>query len=72
MRSVEVFAGAGGLALGTARAGFEHEAVLEWNKDCLASIQENQRRRVKPISDWPEVKRVDVRKFDFTPFAGIG
>lgn len=30
MKSVELFAGAGGLALGTSQAGFRHEAVVEW------------------------------------------
>ncbi len=29
MRSVELFSGAGGLALGIARAGFDHLAVIE-------------------------------------------
>lgn len=30
-RSLDLFVGAGGLALGAARAGFEHEAVFDWN-----------------------------------------
>ncbi len=71
MRSVELFAGAGGLALGTAAAGFRHEAVLEWNKDCISTIQENQSRGVKPVCEWPGVKRVDVRGVDFKPYEGI-
>lgn len=33
MRSVELFAGAGGLAMGMSRAGFRHAAVVEWNHD---------------------------------------
>jgi len=71
MRSVEVFAGAGGLALGTTFAGFKHQAILEWNKDCIASIQGNQRRRTTPMSRWPAVESVNVREFDFKPFSGI-
>ena len=71
MRSVELFAGAGGLALGTAFAGFEHEAVLEWNRDCVSSIQENRARKVKPVCSWPEVQQTDVREVDFAPFEGI-
>lgn len=71
MRSVELFAGAGGLALGTALAGFSHEAVLEWNKDCIASIQRNQARKVKPVCSWPEVRQTDVREVNFAPFEGI-
>ena len=71
MRSVELFAGAGGSALGTAFAGFQHEAVLEWNKNCVATIQENQRRGVSPIVDWPKVEQVDVNDVDFRPFHGV-
>ena len=71
MRSVELFAGAGGLALGTTLAGFKHEAILEWNKDCVASIRENQRRCIEPVREWPEVECSDVRKFDFGPHGGI-
>ncbi|TAT63726.1 hypothetical protein EGM92_09355, partial [Enterobacter cloacae] len=32
MKSVELFAGAGGLAMGCEIAGFEHLAVVEWDK----------------------------------------
>ena len=34
MKSVELFAGAGGLALGTAEAGFHHKVVLEFVLYC--------------------------------------
>ena len=33
MSSIELFAGAGGLAMGMAEAGFQHAAVVEWNGD---------------------------------------
>ena len=33
MHSVELFAGAGGLAIGMAKAGFHHAAVIEWNSN---------------------------------------
>ena len=33
LKSLELFAGAGGLALGTANAGFEHAAVLDWDRN---------------------------------------
>ncbi len=71
MRSVELFAGAGGSAIGSALAGFQHEAVLEWNRNCVATIQENQRLGVKPVADWPEVEPVDVKEFDFRPYRGV-
>jgi DNA (cytosine-5)-methyltransferase 1 len=31
MKSVELFAGAGGLGMGTALVGFEAQVVIEWN-----------------------------------------
>jgi DNA (cytosine-5)-methyltransferase 1 len=66
MRSLELFAGAGGLALGTSFAGFEHEAVLEWDQDACNTIQENQRRGVRPAALWPPVTPTDVTRFDFS------
>src|SRR5262245_8387066 len=55
MRSIELFAGAGGLALGTSYAGFRHEAVIEWDQDACNTICENQRRGLMPAADWPPV-----------------
>jgi 16S rRNA G966 N2-methylase RsmD len=39
MKSLELFAGAGGLALGTARAGFMHQGVFEWNPHACTTIR---------------------------------
>jgi DNA (cytosine-5)-methyltransferase 1 len=63
MRSVELFSGAGGLALGISRAGFEHLAVVEWDRQACETLRENQ-RRVKETHAWP-VHECDVRSFDF-------
>ena len=65
MRSVELFAGAGGLAMGVSQAGFRHEAVLERNTDACDTIRENQRRKVAPVVHWPLFER-EVEKFDFS------
>ena len=66
MRSVELFAGAGGLAIGTSNAEFKHEAVLEWDRDACNTIEENRRRGVPPAADWPQVEPTDVTRFDFS------
>jgi len=64
MKSVELFVGAGGLALGTAKAGFAHQALVEWDEDACRTIKENQRRGQALVRHWP-VFREDVTKFDF-------
>ncbi|MDR1608708.1 MAG: DNA cytosine methyltransferase [Deltaproteobacteria bacterium] len=64
MRSVELFSGAGGLAMGVSLAGFTPEAVIEWDKWSCDTIRENQRRQNPLVSDWPLYEQ-DVRLFDF-------
>ena len=64
MRSIELFAGAGGLAMGVSRAGFTPEAVIERDADTCVTIRSNQRRGVAPVVDWPLVEG-DVRNVDF-------
>lgn len=66
MRSVELFTGAGGLALGISAAGFHHDAMVEWDRDACDTIRENQRRKVRPVARWPEVFQGDVRHFDYS------
>lgn len=70
MRSVELFAGAGGLGMGLSRAGFRHAAVLERDRWACDTLRENQRLGVEPIRHWPEVHEVDVRSFDYGDVAG--
>ncbi len=64
MKSVELFSGAGGLAIGISRAGFKHEAVIEWDKNACATIRKNQERKVKPLDQW-FLYETDVKKFNF-------
>ena len=42
MTSIELFAGAGGLALGLERAGFEHIALIEIDKDAADTLKLNR------------------------------
>lgn len=69
MRSVELFAGCGGLALGLARAGFRHELVLELDPHAVATLSENKRRGVDHVANWPIVHK-DVHGLDFSGIAG--
>lgn len=65
MKSVELFTGAGGLAIGISKAGFEHLAVVEWDRYACDTIRENQRLGVQPVAHWPLFEG-DVREFDFS------
>jgi len=62
MKSVELFTGAGGLALGCGIAGFEHHVLVEWDKWACDTVRENQRRGYPLLKDWP-VYEGDVRAF---------
>jgi len=69
MRSVELFAGAGGLGIGAAHASFHTEFVLDWDKWACDTLRENKKRGLKPFSDW-EIVHGDVRKQSFAGFEG--
>lgn len=64
MKAVELFAGAGGLALGVGLAGFKPLAVVEWDRWACDTIRENQARGYPLVADWP-LYEGDVRAFDW-------
>lgn len=64
MRSLELFAGAGGLGMGVCQAGFKPAAVIEWDRYCCDTIRENQERQFHPLTEWPLIEG-DVRDQDF-------
>jgi DNA (cytosine-5)-methyltransferase 1 len=68
MNSIELFAGAGGLAMGVARAGFHHAAVIEWKDDACRTIEENA-AHYGGTNDSFTLHCGDVRNFDFRPYA---
>jgi len=69
LTSVELFTGAGGLALGISEAGFRHKAVVELDTRACDSLRENK-TRVALMRDWP-VHEADARTFDFARFSGV-
>jgi DNA (cytosine-5)-methyltransferase 1 len=66
LASIELFTGAGGLAMGTARAGFAHRAVFEWNGDACQTLRNNV-PIMSFMGDW-DIVEGDVREVDFRPF----
>lgn len=65
LKSVELFAGAGGMALGVSLAGFESVAVVEWNTWACNTIRANQERGFPLVQTWP-LWQGDVRSFDWS------
>lgn len=69
MRSIELFAGAGGLVLAGAKSGLEHLAVVEWDKNACDTIRRNKKQRKSFLRE-TEVLEGDVRAVDHRPYRG--
>lgn len=67
MRSLELFAGAGGLGIGLHNSGFRPERVVEFDRYCCDTLRENVKRKVHQLKGWDIIER-DVRREDFTPY----
>ncbi len=63
LRSIELFAGAGGLATGVQQAGFSHELVSEWDPQACKTLRANL-----PRPDY--VVECDIRGLGFAPWRG--
>ncbi|HPT50396.1 MAG TPA: DNA cytosine methyltransferase [Accumulibacter sp.] len=64
MKCVELFAGAGGLAMGVHLAGFEPRAVVEWDRWACDTIRENGALGYPLVAGW-NVHEGDVRTFQW-------
>lgn len=67
MRSLELFTGAGGLALGIHRAQFQHVAVVEHNASACDTLRLNVARHPTTGVAWPIIQ-ADVTQFDYSPY----
>jgi len=63
MNSLEMCAGAGGQTLGLERAGFEHEALVEWEPPACSTLRLNR-------PHWNVIEG-DLGQFDARPFKSI-
>lgn len=70
MKSIELFVGAGGLALGTSQAGMSHEVAIEWNRNACATLRRNQAAGVADLRRWRIVEG-DVRDYVFMQHRGV-
>ena len=69
VKSLELFVGAGGLALGTARAGFQYVAVLDCSANACRTLRRNKADGVEHVRDW-DVIQGNVRNHDFKQYRG--
>ena len=70
LSTLELFAGAGGLALGGSSAGLEHVGVIEYNHDACETIRANQKEKIEPATHWPLIE-ADVHTVDFRQWEGL-
>lgn len=70
MKSVELFAGAGGLGMGVSQAGFDPLKIVEWDKWCCDTIEQNRKRKVEAVRHWPAPTFGDIRAIDFEYLSG--
>ncbi len=61
---VELFAGAGGMALGLEQSGLRHVALVEWDAQCVSALRRNRFKNVVHRNanhvDYTEFRGVDV------------
>jgi DNA (cytosine-5)-methyltransferase 1 len=62
LSSMELFAGAGGLAMGATLAGFKSYGVVEWDKWACDTVRQNQMAGNPLVADWPLFEG-DVREW---------
>ncbi len=65
---MELFAGAGGMALGVHKAGFQHIGLVEWNKFAVDTLKENSKRLLSLNPEF--VIHSDARKINYTSLLG--
>ncbi len=66
LTAVELFAGAGGLLLGTSLAGFRHLAAAEWEHNCCNTLRLNQKNGYPLIDPDMRIIEGDVRSVDWS------
>lgn len=69
MKSLELFVGAGGLAIGTAQAGLRHRVVIEWDHNACDTLRCNRAAGVEHVRDWSIIEG-DVRDYHFAQHQG--
>jgi len=67
LNSVELFSGAGGLALGMAKSGFQHEMLVEFNRDAVTTLMKNHDQGQAQSKDW-NIQHDDIKNICFKKY----
>lgn len=70
MNAIELFAGAGGLGMGISKAGFQPVEIVEWDRWCCDTINENRAAKNGSIANWPKPHHGDIRHKSFKHLEG--
>jgi DNA (cytosine-5)-methyltransferase 1 len=73
LTSVELFTGAGGLALATHAAGFAHSGLFEWNPNACDTLRKNARLgAIAGVGNWDsDLVQGDLSAASFLHHQGI-
>ncbi len=69
MKSIELFTGTGGLALGLEMSGFHHKAVFEWDQDSCDNLRYNMANGYPALQKWA-ISQKDIRTVQYDGYAG--
>jgi DNA (cytosine-5)-methyltransferase 1 len=64
MKAVEIFTGAGGLAISLTNTGISHKALIEWDNDCCNTIRKNIDYLNNHKTNF-DIFEGDAREFDY-------
>jgi DNA (cytosine-5-)-methyltransferase len=70
LRSVELFSGAGGLAMGLESAGFRHRAMIEFNLEAYNTLTSNLKSFYSSSRN-TEILHQDVREVNYDRFSSV-
>jgi DNA (cytosine-5)-methyltransferase 1 len=70
LRALELCVGAGGLALGVSRAGFNEVTAVDVHGAACETLRANKKRGVAHVRDW-NIVEADIRECDFSEYAAI-
>lgn len=67
LNSIELFSGAGGLALGLSDSGFHQQLLVDFNKEAINTLRHNHNNGQKYIKEW-NILHSDIRQVSFEAY----